>query len=63
MCDELHDGEPDADVLSSLHHRAAIFSHKLLSVQTNLHPVINESKERSERTSCHEDGDEAKLNH
>lgn len=63
VCDELQDGEPDANVLSSLHHWAAIFSHKLLSVQTNLHPVINKSEERSERTRCHEDGDETKLNH
>ena len=63
MRDELQDGKPDADVLHPLHHRAAIFSHKLLSVQTNLHPVIDESKERSERTSRHEDGDEAKLNY
>lgn len=60
--DELHDGKPDADVLGSLHHWAAIFHHKLLSVQTNLNPVVNESEERSERTRRHEDGDEAKLN-
>lgn len=63
MCDELQDGKPDADVLSSFHHRAAIFSYKLLSIQSRLHPVINESEERSEGTGCHEDGDETKLNH
>lgn len=63
MCDELQDGEPDADVLSSFHHGPAIFSYKLLSVQSRLHPVIDESEERSERTRCHEDGDETKLNH
>lgn len=61
--DELQDGEPDANALSSLHHRAAIFTHKLLSIQTNLHPVINESEERSERTRRHEDGDETKLDY
>lgn len=63
MCDELQDGEPDADVLSSLYNGAAIFGHKLLRVQSRLHPVIHESEERSERTGRHEDGDEAKLNH
>ena len=61
MRDELHDGKPDADVLSSLHHWAAVFHHKLLSVQTNLNPVVNEREERSERTRRHEDGDEAEL--
>lgn len=63
MCDELQDRKPDADVLSSLYHRAAVFSHKLLSVQTDLHPIINESEERSEGARRHEDGDEPKLNH
>lgn len=63
MGDELEDGEPDADALSSLHHRAAIFSHKLLSIQSNLNPVIHESKQGSERTCRHKDGDETKLNH
>lgn len=63
MCDELQDGEPDAYVLSPLHHRTAILGHKLLSIQSNLNPVVHESKERSERTRCHEDGDETKLNH
>lgn len=63
VCDELHDGKPDTNVLSSLHHRAAILSHKLLSVQTNFHPVVNESKERSQRTRRHKDGDETKLDH
>lgn len=63
MCDELHDGEPDAYALSSLRYRAAIFSHKLLSVQTNLHPVIHKSEEWSERTRRHKDGDETELNH
>lgn len=61
--DELQDGKPDADVLSSLHHRAAIFSDELLSIQTNLHPIVDESEERSERTRCHKDGDESKLKH
>lgn len=46
VCDELHDGKPDADVLSSLHHRAAILGHKLLRVQSDLHPVVDESEER-----------------
>lgn len=61
MCDELHNGKPDADVLSSLDHRAAILSHKLLSIQSDLHPVVDESKERRQRASSHEDGDEAEL--
>lgn len=63
VCDELHDGKPDADVLSSLNHRAAILSHKLLSVQSDLHPVVDESKERRQRASRHKNGNEAKLDH
>lgn len=62
VCDGLHDGEPDADVLSPLHHRAAVFSHKLLRVQADLDPVVDEREERREGTGHHEDGDEAKLN-
>lgn len=63
MCDELHDGKPNADVLSSLHYRAAILSHKLLRIQSDLHPVVDESKEWRERACRHKDGDEAKLYH
>lgn len=32
VCDELHDGKPDTNVLSSLHYWAAILGHKLLGV-------------------------------
>lgn len=63
VCDELQDGEPDADILSSFRHRPAILGDKLLSVQPRLHPVVNESEERSEGTRSHEDGDEPELNH
>lgn len=63
VCDELHNGKPDANVLSSLNHRAPILSHKLLSVQSDFHPVVDESKERRQRARRHKDGDEAKLDH
>lgn len=63
MRDELQDAEPHADVLSPLHHRPPVLRHKLLSVQTDLHPVVDEREERSERTRRHKDGDEAKLEH
>lgn len=55
--------EPDADVLGSLGHRSAVLAHKLVGVQTDFHPVIEERKEGSEGEGCHEDGDETKLEH
>lgn len=61
--DELQDGQPDADVLSSFHNRPAILTHKLLGVKAYLHPVINQSKEWGQGTRCYEDGDEPKLQH
>lgn len=63
VCDELHDGKPDANVLRSLHHRATVLSHKLLRVESDLHPVVNKSKKRRQRACRHKDGDEAKLDH
>ena len=34
---------------------------KLLGVQANLHPVVEESEERGEGEGSYKDGDEAKL--
>lgn len=59
----LQDVEPHADVLGALGHRAAVLTHKLVSVQADFHPVVEESEEGREGERCHEDGDEAKLEH
>lgn len=55
--------EPDSDVLGALSHRPAVLARKLVGVQTDLHPVVEEGEERREGERCHEDGDESKLEH
>lgn len=57
------DVKPDPDVLGTLSHRPAVLANKLVRVQTDFHPVVEEGKEWCERESCHEDGDEPKLEH
>ena len=57
----LHDLEPDPNVLSSLCHSSPCLTHKLLSIQSDLHPVVEESKERSQGEGSYKDGDETKL--
>lgn len=55
--------EPDPDILSPLGDRPPGLTDELLRVQSDLHPVIEQSKKWGQRKGSHEDGDEAKLQH
>lgn len=59
----LQDVKPHADVLRSLGHRPAVLAHKLVRVQSDLGPVVEEGEERCQGERRHKDGDEAKLEH
>ena len=59
--EHLEDLEPDADVLRALGHGAPRLAHKLLRVQPDLHPVVEEGAQRGEREGRHKDGDKTKL--
>ena len=61
--DQLHDPEPDADVLRPLGHGPACLADELLGVQSDLHPVVEEGKQGRQGEGRHEDCDEAKLQH
>ena len=61
LSDHLHDGEPDPDVLGSLRHRPPGLTDKLLGVQSDLHPVVEQRKERRQREGRNEDCYETKL--
>ena len=69
VCDDgevrqgLQDVEPGADVLRTLGHRPAVLTHKLVGVQADLGPVVEQSEEGRQGEGRHEDGDEAKLQH
>ena len=53
--------EPDPYVLRSLSYSASCFTDKLLSVQPNLDPIVEQGEERGQWECSHEDGDETKL--
>ena len=53
--------EPHANVLGSLGDGSSGFANKLLSVETDLNPIVEEGEERGEGEGCYEDGDEAEL--
>lgn len=57
----LQDIEPHADVLGALGHRPPVLAHKLVRIQADLGPIVEEGEERRQRERRHEDGDEAKL--
>lgn len=59
----LQDVEPHADVLGTLGYRTAVLAHKLVRVQADFHPVVEEGEERRQGERRHEDGDEAELEH
>lgn len=59
----LQDVEPHADVLGALGHRPAVLAHKLVRVQADLGPVVEEGEERRQGERRHKDGDEAELEH
>ena len=61
--DHLHDPEPDADVLRPLGHGPPCLADELLGVQSDLHPVVEESKQGRQGEGRHEDGDETELEH
>lgn len=55
------DIEPYSDVLGTLSDWPAVVTHKLVRIQTDFHPVVEEGEERREWERCHKDGDEPKL--
>lgn len=46
--------EPDSDVLTSFCYRTSRLAGELVSVQSDLHPVVEQSKERRQRKRRHE---------
>ena len=44
--ERIHDGEPDTDVLGPICNRAPGLTHKLLGIDANLEPVVEECKQR-----------------
>ena len=61
LCQHLQYGEPDPDILRPLRHRPPRLADKLLAVQPDLHPVVDEGKEGGQGEGGHENGDEAEL--
>ena len=61
VSNHVQDLEPDPDVLGPLGHRPSRLADELLSVQPDLHPVVQEGEEGGEGEGRHEDGDEAEL--
>lgn len=57
----MQDLKPDADILCALRHDAPRLTDELLRVQSDLHPVVEERKERRQRERSDKDGDEAEL--
>ena len=44
LCEHIEDGEPDPDVLRPLRHRAPRLPDKLLRVQSDLNPVVEQGE-------------------
>ena len=61
VCQGIKYREPDPDVLSLLSDGPPRLADKLVCVESDLHPVVEQSEERSERERGHKDRDEAKL--
>ena len=61
--DHLHDLEPDPDILGPLSHGPPRLADELLSVQPDLHPVVEEGEQGGQGEGRHEDCDETELEH
>jgi hypothetical protein len=61
MCNHVQDLEPDPDVLGPLGHGPSRLTHKLLSIEPNLDPVVEQSKKGSQGKGSDKDGDETEL--
>ena len=61
MGDDSEDVKPGTNVLSSLCDRSTEHSGELVGIQSNLNPVVKESKQWSKRKGNNKDGDEAIL--
>ena len=61
--DHLHDLEPDPDILGPLGHGPPRLADELLSVQPDLHPVVEEGEQGGQGEGRHEDCDETELEH
>jgi hypothetical protein len=55
------DFEPDTNILCSFCYNAFCLTHKLVRIQPDLHPVVEQRKQWSQRESSHKDSNEAKL--
>jgi len=53
--------EPDADVLTALSHWTSSLTDKLVRVQSDLQPVVEQREQRSQRERSHEYRYEAEL--
>ena len=61
LSQHLHNPEPDPNILCSFCHSSPCFTDKLLGIQPDLHPVVQQGKQRGQGEGCYEYGDEAKL--
>ena len=61
LCHYVEDAVPRPNVLCSLRHWPPLCDSVLVRVKTDLHPVVEERKQRSNRKGCHKDCDKAKL--
>ena len=60
--DDSEEVEPGTNVLGTLGNRTTKDGGELVSIESDLHPVVEESKERSEREGHNKDGGESILN-
>ena len=59
--DGVEDAEPDSDVLAAFGDRPASLADELVSVQTDLQPVVEQREQRRQRKRRHEHRYEAEL--
>jgi hypothetical protein len=61
VCQHVQDLEPDANILCSFSHNASGVTHKLLCIQPNLDPVVEQCKQWSQWEGSYKNGYKAKL--
>ena len=55
--------EPNSNVFSSFGYSSSGFTNKLLCIQTNFNPIVEQGKEWGKWKSCHKNGNKSKLKH
>ena len=61
LSQHFHNLKPDADVFRPLRHSSPCLAHKLLSIKSDLNPIIQQGKQRGKGEGSHKYCDEAKL--